>query len=104
MKYTKLAKLWDSLHSSFWFVPTLMAVLAIAFRSGEECDRSSNQHPKQRSQRFILDMGISPFSFCRISYIINYQIISKFKTKPFKTSSPETVVGESKTSTSLPCL
>ncbi|PZV15740.1 MAG: DUF2254 domain-containing protein [Pseudanabaena sp.] len=30
MKYAKLAKLWDSLHSSFWFVPTLMVVLAIA--------------------------------------------------------------------------
>jgi uncharacterized membrane protein len=31
MKYTKLAKLLDLLHSSFWFVPTLMVVLAIAF-------------------------------------------------------------------------
>ncbi|WP_204103802.1 MULTISPECIES: DUF2254 domain-containing protein [Spirulina sp. CCY15215] len=30
MKYAKLAKLWDSLHSSFWFVPSLMVVLAIA--------------------------------------------------------------------------
>ncbi|MEL0592094.1 MAG: DUF2254 domain-containing protein [Planktothrix rubescens PR222] len=30
MKYVKLAKLWDSLHSSFWFVPTLMVLLAIA--------------------------------------------------------------------------
>ena len=30
MKYAKLTKLWDSLHSSFWFVPTLMVVLAIA--------------------------------------------------------------------------
>ena len=30
MKYTKLSKLWDSLHSSFWFVPTLMVLLAIA--------------------------------------------------------------------------
>jgi uncharacterized membrane protein len=30
MKYAKLAKLWDSLHSSFWSVPTLMVVLAIA--------------------------------------------------------------------------
>jgi uncharacterized membrane protein len=29
MKYAKLSKLWDSLHSSFWFVPTLMVVLAI---------------------------------------------------------------------------
>lgn len=29
MKYTKLAKLWNSLHTSFWFVPTLMVVLAI---------------------------------------------------------------------------
>lgn len=26
---TKLIKLWDSLHSSFWFVPTLMVALAI---------------------------------------------------------------------------
>jgi uncharacterized membrane protein len=30
MKYAKLAKLWDSLHSSFWFVPSLMVLLAIA--------------------------------------------------------------------------
>ncbi|MCT7958397.1 DUF2254 domain-containing protein [Laspinema palackyanum] len=30
MKYAKLAKLWDSLNSSFWFVPTLMVLLAIA--------------------------------------------------------------------------
>lgn len=29
MKYAKLGKLWDSLHSSFWFVPTLMLVLAL---------------------------------------------------------------------------
>jgi len=29
MKYAKLAKLWDSVNSSFWFVPTLMLVLAI---------------------------------------------------------------------------
>ncbi|MEP1080301.1 DUF2254 domain-containing protein [Leptolyngbya sp. PL-A3] len=29
MKYAKLSKLWNSLHSSFWFVPTLMVVLAI---------------------------------------------------------------------------
>jgi uncharacterized membrane protein len=29
MKDAKLSKLWDSLHSSFWFVPTLMVVLAI---------------------------------------------------------------------------
>ena len=30
MKYAKLGKLWNSLHSSFWFVPTLMVVLAIS--------------------------------------------------------------------------
>ena len=30
MKNIKLGKLWDSLHSSYWFVPTLMAVIAIA--------------------------------------------------------------------------
>ncbi|WP_373539948.1 DUF2254 domain-containing protein [Chamaesiphon sp.] len=29
MKSAKLGKLWESLHSSFWFVPTLMLVLAI---------------------------------------------------------------------------
>jgi uncharacterized membrane protein len=29
MKSAKLGKLWDSLHASFWFVPTLMLVLAI---------------------------------------------------------------------------
>jgi uncharacterized membrane protein len=30
MKYAKFSKLWDPLHSSFWFVPSLMVVLAIA--------------------------------------------------------------------------
>ena len=30
MKNIKLAKLWNSLHSSYWFVPTLMAIVAIA--------------------------------------------------------------------------
>lgn len=30
MKNIKLSKIWDSLHSSYWFVPTLMAGIAIA--------------------------------------------------------------------------
>jgi len=30
MKNVKLGKLWDSLHSSYWFVPTIFAVIAIA--------------------------------------------------------------------------
>jgi uncharacterized membrane protein len=30
MKNIKLSKLWDSLHSSYWFVPTIMAVSAIS--------------------------------------------------------------------------
>lgn len=30
MKQTKFSKIWDSLHSSFWFVPTLMVVVVIA--------------------------------------------------------------------------
>ncbi|MDV2993798.1 MAG: hypothetical protein N4J56_003452 [Chroococcidiopsis sp. SAG 2025] len=30
MKNVKLGKLWDRLHSSYWFLPTTMAVLAIA--------------------------------------------------------------------------
>lgn len=29
MKYAKFSKVWSSLHSSFWFVPALMVVLAI---------------------------------------------------------------------------
>ncbi|MER3494260.1 MAG: DUF2254 domain-containing protein [Mastigocladus sp. ERB_26_2] len=30
MKNIKLGKVWDSLHSSYWFVPTLMAITALA--------------------------------------------------------------------------
>lgn len=30
MKNVKLGKLWDALHSSYWFIPTVMAVLATA--------------------------------------------------------------------------
>jgi uncharacterized membrane protein len=30
MRNVKLGKLWDSLHSSYWFVPTLMAIMATA--------------------------------------------------------------------------
>ncbi|MEG4350136.1 DUF2254 family protein [Microcoleus sp. LAD1_D3] len=43
MKNVKLSKLWDSLHSSYWFIPTLMAVasmiLAIAMLT---LDRTGN--------------------------------------------------------------
>ena len=43
MKNVKLSKLWDSLHSSYWFIPTLMAVgsiiLAIAMLN---LDRTGN--------------------------------------------------------------
>ena len=31
MKNVKFRKLWDSLHSSYWFVPTLMVAIAIGF-------------------------------------------------------------------------
>ncbi|NHC37407.1 DUF2254 domain-containing protein [Scytonema millei] len=30
MKNVKIGKIWDSLHSSYWFLPTIMAVIAIA--------------------------------------------------------------------------
>ncbi|BAY47801.1 hypothetical protein SAMD00079811_54200 [Scytonema sp. HK-05] len=30
MKNVKLGKLWDALHSSYWFIPTVIAVLATA--------------------------------------------------------------------------
>ncbi|MEG4227964.1 DUF2254 domain-containing protein [Microcoleus sp. N9_B2] len=43
MKNVKLSKLWDSLHSSYWFIPTLMAlgsiILAIAMLT---LDRTGN--------------------------------------------------------------
>lgn len=29
MNNAKLSKLWDSLHSSYWFIPMLMAIAAI---------------------------------------------------------------------------
>ncbi|MEC4812744.1 MAG: DUF2254 domain-containing protein [Scytonema sp. PMC 1069.18] len=34
MKNFKLGKLWDSLHSSYWFIPTLMAAMAIILAVG----------------------------------------------------------------------
>ncbi len=47
-------------------------------------------------------------SICRTFFLYifarHYQIIAKFKTKLFKISSPETVLGESKISTSFPGL
>ncbi|BAY65675.1 hypothetical protein NIES22_57820 [Calothrix brevissima NIES-22] len=30
MKNVKLSKLWDQLHSSYWFIPAVMAVAATA--------------------------------------------------------------------------
>ncbi len=30
MRNVKLSKLWDQLHSSYWFIPAVMAVLATA--------------------------------------------------------------------------
>jgi uncharacterized membrane protein len=30
MRNVKLSKLWDALHSSYWFIPTVMVVAAIA--------------------------------------------------------------------------
>ena len=34
MKNVKLSKLWDSLHSSYWFIPTLMAAISIILAWG----------------------------------------------------------------------
>ncbi|MBD2741968.1 DUF2254 domain-containing protein [Coleofasciculus sp. FACHB-1120] len=46
MKNIKLGKLWDSLHSSYWFVPTLMAVIAIALAVGMlSLDRAGKSGP-----------------------------------------------------------
>lgn len=30
MRNVKLSKLWDQIHSSYWFIPAVMAVLATA--------------------------------------------------------------------------
>ncbi|MBD1836811.1 DUF2254 domain-containing protein [Coleofasciculus sp. FACHB-64] len=46
MKNIKLGKLWDSLHSSYWFVPTLMALSAIALAFGMlSLDRAAKSGP-----------------------------------------------------------
>lgn len=46
MKNIKLGKLWDSLHSSYWFVPTLMALMAIALAFGMlSLDRAAKSDP-----------------------------------------------------------
>ncbi|MBD1835321.1 DUF2254 domain-containing protein [Cyanobacteria bacterium FACHB-472] len=46
MKNIKLGKLWDSLHSSYWFVPTLMVVIAIALAFGMlSLDRAGKSGP-----------------------------------------------------------
>ncbi|MBD1904585.1 DUF2254 domain-containing protein [Funiculus sociatus GB2-A5] len=46
MKNIKLGKLWDSLHSSYWFVPTLMALMAIALAFGMlSLDRAGKSGP-----------------------------------------------------------
>lgn len=46
MKNVKLSKLWDSLHSSYWFIPTLMAVgsiiLAFAMLTLDRTGRTPN--------------------------------------------------------------
>lgn len=49
MKNIKLGKMWDSLHSSYWFVPTLMAGLAIALAFGMlSLDRAGKSGPIEK--------------------------------------------------------
>ncbi|MEW5856320.1 MAG: DUF2254 domain-containing protein [Cyanobacteriota bacterium] len=46
MKNIKLGKLWDSLHSSYWFVPTLMVIIAISLAFGMlSLDRAGKSGP-----------------------------------------------------------
>jgi len=48
MNNIKLSKLWYSLHSSYWFVPTLMAIVAIALSWAMlALDRSGNSGPTE---------------------------------------------------------
>jgi uncharacterized membrane protein len=48
MKRIKWSKLWDSLHSSYWFLPTVMAVAAIALAFAMlAVDRASQENMKQ---------------------------------------------------------
>lgn len=43
MNHTKLAKVWDTLRSSYWFLPTLVAAIAFVLALGVlEIDRSGN--------------------------------------------------------------
>jgi uncharacterized membrane protein len=49
MKNIKLGKLWDSLHSSYWFVPTLMAGIAIALAfTMLSLDRAGKPGPSEK--------------------------------------------------------
>ncbi|MBD6617481.1 DUF2254 domain-containing protein [Komarekiella sp. 'clone 1'] len=49
MKNIKLSKLWDSLHSSYWFVPTLMAIAAVVLAATMlTVDRTGNMGPLQK--------------------------------------------------------
>jgi uncharacterized membrane protein len=46
MKNIKLSKLWDTLHSSYWFVPTLMAIASVGLAvTMLGIDRSGNYGP-----------------------------------------------------------
>ena len=49
MKNIKLSKLWDSLHSSYWFLPTIMAGIAIALAfTMLRLDRAGNIGPIEK--------------------------------------------------------
>jgi uncharacterized membrane protein len=49
MKNIKLSKFWDSLHSSYWFLPTVMAVIAIVLAFGMlTLDRTGYYEPLQK--------------------------------------------------------
>lgn len=49
MKNIKLGKVWDTLHSSYWFVPTLMAIAAVVLAATTlTLDRTGNMGPLEK--------------------------------------------------------
>jgi uncharacterized membrane protein len=55
MKNIKLGKLWDSLHSSYWFVPSLMVIARIANYTHNDKDRDVLRCHAQMISRHCLE-------------------------------------------------
>jgi uncharacterized membrane protein len=55
MRNTKLSKLWDALHSSYWFLPSIMVIAAIALIATHT--RNPKYQAVLRSQAEMIQRG-----------------------------------------------